>query len=156
MNQFFTSGGQNIGASVSASVLPMNIQDSFPVGSTGLISLQPKGFSIVFSNTAFWKHQFFGTQPRIKLIVTILIQFLGLVSIFKDFGNFVNFVKSQILKTGLPPGHSGKLHLGKSTWTCNLTTEIYRLSGIFFCYLFPFTCSIQACLIWGLFWWLRW
>ena len=62
MNQFFASGGQSIGVSTSASVLPMNIQDWFPLGLTGLISLQSKGLSRVFSNTTVQKHQFFGTQ----------------------------------------------------------------------------------------------
>ena len=51
MSQLFTSGGQSIGASTSASVFPMNIQDRFPLGLTGLISLQSKGLSRVFSNT---------------------------------------------------------------------------------------------------------
>ena len=50
-----------IGASVS--VLPMNIQDWFPLGLTGLISLLSKGLSTVFSSTTVWKHQFFGAQP---------------------------------------------------------------------------------------------
>ena len=58
MSQFFTSDGQNIGISASASVLPMNIQDWFPIGLTGLISLQSKGLSRVFSNTTVQKHQF--------------------------------------------------------------------------------------------------
>ena len=58
--QFFTSGGQSIGA--SASVLPMNIQDWFPLGLSGWISLQSKGLSRVFSNTTVQKHQFFSTQ----------------------------------------------------------------------------------------------
>ena len=62
MSQFFTSGVQSIGASASASVLPMNIQDWSPLGWTGLISLQSKGFSRVFSNTTVQKHQFFGAQ----------------------------------------------------------------------------------------------
>ena len=62
MNQFFTSVGQSIGVSASASVLPMNIQDWFPLGLTALISLQSKGLSRVFSNTTFQKHQFFGAQ----------------------------------------------------------------------------------------------
>ena len=53
MSQFFTSGGQSIGVSASASVLPMNIQDWFPSGLTGLISLQSKGLSRVFFNTTF-------------------------------------------------------------------------------------------------------
>ena len=59
MSQFFASGGQSIGASASASVLPMNIQDWFPLGLTGWISLQSKGLSRVFSNTTVKKHQFF-------------------------------------------------------------------------------------------------
>ena len=62
MRQFFTSGGQSIGVSASASVLPMNIQDLFPLGLTGLISVQSKGLSSIFSNTAVQKHQFFGIQ----------------------------------------------------------------------------------------------
>ena len=61
-SQFFTSGGQSIGVSASASVLPMNIQDWFPLGLTGLISLKSKGLSRVFSNITVQKHQFFGTQ----------------------------------------------------------------------------------------------
>ena len=62
MSQFFTSGGQSIGVSASASVLPMNNQDWFPLGWTDLISLQSKGLSRVFSNTTVQKHQFFGAQ----------------------------------------------------------------------------------------------
>ena len=62
VNQFFGSGGQNIGASVSASVLPMNFQDWFPLGWTGWISLQFKQLSRVFSNNTVQKHQFFGAQ----------------------------------------------------------------------------------------------
>ena len=62
MSQFFASGGQIIGVSASGSVLPMNIQDLFPLGWTGWISLQSKGLSRVFSNTRVQKHQFFGTQ----------------------------------------------------------------------------------------------
>ena len=60
--QFFTSGGQRIGLSASASVLPVNIQDWFPLGWTGWISLQSKAFSRVFSNTTVQKHQFFSAQ----------------------------------------------------------------------------------------------
>ena len=65
MSQFFTSGGQSTGASASASVLPMNIQDWFHLGWTGLISLQSKAFSRVFSNTTVQKHQFFSSQPSL-------------------------------------------------------------------------------------------
>ena len=63
MSQFFPSDGQSIGVSSSASVLPMNIKDWFPLGWTGWISLLSKGRSRVFSNTTVQKHQFFGTQP---------------------------------------------------------------------------------------------
>ena len=66
MSQIFTSDGQSIGASASASVLPMNIQDGFPLGLTSLISLQSKGFSRVFSNTTVWIYQFFGTQLSLQ------------------------------------------------------------------------------------------
>ena len=62
MTQFFESGGQSIGVSASALVLPMNTQDWSPLGWTGWISLQSKGLSRVFSNTTVQKHQFFGTQ----------------------------------------------------------------------------------------------
>ena len=62
MSQFFASGSQSIGASVSASVLPMDILDWFPLGVTGWISLHSKGLLRVFSNTTIQKHQFFHTQ----------------------------------------------------------------------------------------------
>ena len=62
MSQLFVSGGQSIGVSVSASVLPMNTQDWSPLGWTGWISLQSMGLSRVFSNTTVQKHQFFGAQ----------------------------------------------------------------------------------------------
>ena len=65
MSQFFPSGGQSIGVSASTSVLPMNIQDWFPLGWTGWISLQSNGLSRVFSNTTVQKHQFFGAQPSL-------------------------------------------------------------------------------------------
>ena len=59
MNRFFASGGQSIGASVSVSVLPMNIQGWFPLGLTGLISLPSKGLLRDFSSTTVRKHGFF-------------------------------------------------------------------------------------------------
>ena len=61
-SQFFTSGSQTIGVSASTSVLPVNIQDWFPLGWTGWISLQSKGLSRVFSNTKVQKHQIFDSQ----------------------------------------------------------------------------------------------
>ena len=62
MSQLFSSGGQSIRGSASASVLPMNTQDCSPLGWTGWISLQSKGLSRVFSNTTVQKHQFFSAQ----------------------------------------------------------------------------------------------
>ena len=62
MSQFFTSGGQSITASTSASVLPLNIQDWIPLRLTSLVSLQSKGLSSIISNTMVQKHQFFGPQ----------------------------------------------------------------------------------------------
>ena len=62
VSQFFASSGQRIGVSASSSVLPMNIQDWFPLGWTGWIFLQSKGLSRVFSNITIQKHQFFSAQ----------------------------------------------------------------------------------------------
>ena len=62
VSQFFASGGQSIRVSASASVLPMNIQDWFPLGWTDWISFQSKGLSRVFSNTTVRKHQFFNAE----------------------------------------------------------------------------------------------
>ena len=61
-SQFFTLGGQSIGVSVSTSVLPMNIQDLFPLGLTGLVSFQSKGLSRVFSNNTIQRLQLFSSQ----------------------------------------------------------------------------------------------
>ena len=66
MSQFFTSGGQSTGASASPSVLPMNIQDKVPLGLPGLIFLQSKGLSRVFSNTIVQKHQLKLLYPDVK------------------------------------------------------------------------------------------
>ena len=68
MSQFFKSGGQSIGVSASASVLPMNIQDWSPLVWTGWISLQSKGLSRVFSNTTVQKHQFFGRHSAFFIV----------------------------------------------------------------------------------------
>ena len=65
MSHLFTYDDQNIGASASASVLPVNIQGWSPLRLTGLISLLSKGLSIVSSNTTVWKYQFFGVLPSL-------------------------------------------------------------------------------------------
>ena len=66
MSQLFAWGGQSTGVSASASVLSMNIQDWFPLGLTGYVSLESKGLSRVFSNTTVQKHQFFGAQLSLQ------------------------------------------------------------------------------------------
>ena len=68
VSQLFTSGGQSIGASASASVLSMNILDWSPLGLTGLISLLNKGLSRVLFSTTVRRHQFFGAQPSLWFI----------------------------------------------------------------------------------------
>ena len=66
---------QRIGASASASVLPMNIQSCLPLGWTGWISLQSKGVSRVFSNTTVQKHQFFGAQLSLQSTLTSILDY---------------------------------------------------------------------------------
>ena len=65
MRQLFASGSQSSRASASATVLPMNIRDRFPLGWTGLISLLSKGLSGAFFSTTVWKHWFFSAQPSL-------------------------------------------------------------------------------------------
>ena len=101
MSQLFTSDGQSIGVSALESVLPMNIQNWFPLGWTGWISLQSKGVSRVFSNTTVRKHQFFWTQLSLKsnsrlhirllekklfCQVAVSFNFKAAVTICSDFG----------------------------------------------------------------------
>ena len=95
MSRFFASGGQSI--EVSASALPINIHDWFPLGWAGWISLQSKGLSRVFSNTTVQKHQFFGTQlshPYMttgKIIALTIWTFVGKVMslLFSMLSRFV-------------------------------------------------------------------
>ena len=77
IRQLFASGGQSIGASVSASVFPMNIQDWFSLGLTGLLSLQSRGPSRVFSSTTVWKHRFCISEPCLWSISHIHIWLQG-------------------------------------------------------------------------------
>ena len=71
MSQLLALGGQSIRVSASTSVLPKNTQDWSPLGWTGWISLQSKGFSRVFSNTTVQKHQFFGVQLYSPTLISI-------------------------------------------------------------------------------------
>ena len=98
MSQLFTSGCQNTGASASASVLPMNMQGRFPLGLTGLISLQTKGLSRVFPSTTVQKHQFFGSQPSLWSDSHIHIWLLKKNNSF-DYMDFVSKVLSLLCNT---------------------------------------------------------
>ena len=69
----YTSGGQRIGVSASTSIIPINIQDWFPLEWTGWISLQFKGLSRVFSNITVQKHQFFGAQQLVSFTSSCLV-----------------------------------------------------------------------------------
>ena len=84
MSQLFTWGGQSIRTSASASVLPMNSQDRFPLGLTDWISLQSKGLSRVFSNTTVQKHQFFSAQPSSQSNSHIHTWLLGKLQLWLD------------------------------------------------------------------------
>ena len=97
MSQFFASGGQSIGVSASASVLPMNIRDQFPLGWTDWISLQSKGPSRVFSNSTVQKHQFFGAQPSLWSNFHISAWLLE-KTIALTIKTFVNKVMSLLFK----------------------------------------------------------
>ena len=84
MSQFLTSGGQNTGVSALASVLPMNIQDWFHLGLTGLICLQSKGLLRISSNTTVQNHQFFGVQPSLWSNSHICTWLLGKPELWLD------------------------------------------------------------------------
>ena len=71
MTWLFASDGQSFGASASASILPLNIQDGFPLGLTGLIFLLSKGLARVSSSTTVWKHQFFSAQFSLRVLDSI-------------------------------------------------------------------------------------
>ena len=92
----FSSGGQSIGTSASASVLLMNIQGWFPIGLTGLISLWSRGLSRVFSSTTVWKHQF-GIQP--SLWSNSYIRMTTWKTIALTIPNFVSIVMSLLFNT---------------------------------------------------------
>ena len=101
ISQLFTSGGQNTGAWTSASALPMNIQDWFPWGLTGWISLQSKGLSRFFSNTTVQKHQFFDAQLSLWSICHIHTWLLEnfyktLKFIIKQTTNFIGFCGTDL------------------------------------------------------------
>ena len=93
----FTSGGQNIGALASALVFPMNIQSWFPLGLTGLISLQSKGLSRVFSNTTIWKHHYLALSLLHGPTITFIYDYWK--SHIFDWTTFVSKVMSLLFNT---------------------------------------------------------
>ena len=88
MSQLFTWGGQSIGVSASARVLPMNTQDWFPLGWTGWISSQSRGLSRVFSNTTVQKHQFKNKKKSINSSVLSFLHSPTLTSIHDHWKNY--------------------------------------------------------------------
>ena len=126
MSQFFTSGGQSIGA--PASVLPMNSQHWFPLGSTGWISLQSKGLSRVFCNTTVQKQQFFGTPPSPRpLFLKILFYF-----IFSRLISFIYFIfKLYIIVLVLPniKMNPPQVYMRSPSWTLLPPPSPYHPSG---------------------------
>ena len=99
VSQLFPSGGQSIGALASASVLPMNIQGWFPLGSTDLMSLRSKGLKGIFSNTTVWKHQFFSAQLSLW---SISFYMTTGQTIALTIWNFVSKVMSQVIFPQIP------------------------------------------------------
>ena len=119
MSQFFASGGQTTGVSASVSVFPMNIQDLYPLGWTGWISLQSKGLSRVFSNTTIQKHQFFCTQLYVYVYIIYKVNIFQckiynwfIVTILSGQGN----LNRERLNSSLP----GKVGLLKINIFCSL------------------------------------
>ena len=116
MSWMFASGGQSIGASASASVLPMNIQGWFHLGFTGLIFLQSKGLSRVFSSTTIWKHRFFGilctTGPDLFTEFTDETWFTGKQEspLLKCFSDCAPTIRKQVRKVLGNPWTYYKLH----------------------------------------------
>ena len=102
MSFLFPSGGQSIRAPASASVLPMNIQSWFPLGLTGLISLQSKEPSRVFSSTTIWKHQFFSIQSSLWTNSHIHTCLLEIKLRFSNWGKTVEWMSKQGTNTLLP------------------------------------------------------
>ena len=107
LNQFFAAGGQSVRVSASASVRPLNIQDWFPLGWTGWISLKSKGLSRVFSNTTAQKHQFFGSGSRNRGEAALWIS----ASIFTS-SKFISInLSSTILTQHCPKGNFSQVYV---------------------------------------------
>ena len=97
VSQPFASGGQSIGASASASVLSMNIQSWFQLGLTGLIFLQSKKLSSVFSNTTVQKHQLFNIQPSLLCFFYTVFSFSALIRSLKPFFSTLKILEWEVI-----------------------------------------------------------
>ena len=128
MSQFFTSGGQSIGVSASASVLPMNIQDWFPLGWTGWISLLSKALSRVFSNTTVQKHHFFGAQLSLysnSHICTWLLEIMALTGSYLE-----DLTGSPVMALSITWGCRPVLwQLRLSQWNVSLRARAHSSQG---------------------------
>ena len=102
MSQFFASGGKIIGASASASVLPMNIQDWFPLGFIGLVFLQSKGLSRVYPNTTVQKYQFFGAHPFYDPTLTWLLGKNITLTIWNFVGKVMSLLFNMLFRFLIP------------------------------------------------------
>ena len=122
MIQLFTWGSQSIGVSASASVLPVNTQDWFPLVWTGWISLQSKGLSRVFSNTTFQKHHFFGAHSDLPIIKVIFNVIQTDISILSSF----NFVERKELQLTI------KI-VSLSAWQSHKSAFLYLMICRFLC-----------------------
>ena len=107
MSHLFVTGGQNIGASASISALPMNIQDLFPLGWTGWISLQSKGLSRVFSNTTVQMHKFFDSHSVSHSVVSLCDPMDCTTPGFPVHHQFPEFAQTHVHRVGdaIQPSH---------------------------------------------------
>ena len=126
MSQLLATGGQSIGVSASASVLPMNIQDWLPLGWTGLISLQPKGLSRVFSNTTVQKHQFFSVQLSLWSSCHIHTWLLEKPQLWPDGPLLANSLPSE------PPGSYDNLYSILKSRDITLPVKIHVVKAMGF------------------------
>ena len=140
--EVFISGGQSVGASASASVLPMNSQDWFPLGLTGLISLQCKGLSGVFSNTTIQKHQFFGAQPSLRSNFHIHTWQLEKPQLWTYEPLLVNLAFCSIMNTGNKPQEYEQCL--SMTWLPVNTKHIFLSYYSYFSHYFKIAMVIES------------
>ena len=127
VSQLFTSDGQGVGVSASTSALPKNIQDWFPLGWTGWISLQSKRLSRVFSNTTAQKHQFFGAQLSFFFFEMLEIYYYYLLSTSLILQTFQIIRQQLILPHPSHPKFLIKSSSSKDTHSSLLCIKLYEI-----------------------------